>query len=171
MCFSWKPLSCKVIILTFMSPWRPSPTTEDTSEKHLPDSLTTSSSYTQEGHGHVALQHSLARLNPRTGRDTWFPSLESKFIHASIFSQFIWTSRVSWNHFTGFILTPVSVVLFSTHTSHWEQFCVSCATQFLPRVFGTSHSTENEFRKDQRWFDFNRGEQGRKFKSTMYNDL
>lgn len=62
-------------------------------------------------------------------------------------------------YFADIILIPVfsfpwlfSSVCMSLGTI-LRQLCdtLSCTIHFLPCVFGTSHSTENEFRKDQRW--------------------
>lgn len=98
-----------------------------------------------------------------------------KLIHANIFPPFIWTSRVSWNRFywlrLEFSFQPY-VALFSMCVPHREQVWASCTTQFLPRVFGACHSTENEFCKGQRRFRLKRGEWGRKLKAqrtVIYN--
>lgn len=98
-CFSWKLLSCKVMSLTSASPWGPSLTTEDTSEKHLLIPWRRLPHTLRKATVTCLLPHALARLNSQTGGDTWFSSLESKFIHASIFSWFVRISRVSWTLF------------------------------------------------------------------------
>lgn len=98
-CFSWKLLSCKVMILMSTSPWGPSLTTKDTSEKHLLIPWWRLLHTLRKATVTCLLPQALARFNSQTGGDTWFSSLESKFIHASIFSWFVRISRVSWNLF------------------------------------------------------------------------
>lgn len=155
-CFSWKLLSCKVMILKLTSPWGPSLTTEDTSEKHLLTPWRLLPCTQRKALVTCLLPHSLARLNSPTGGDTWFSSLESKFTHAGIFSRLMWILRVSWNlfswlHFDSSV--QLSVAAVSVCTSRGAAY-TSGTTRFpVPHALsgGTRLSTENAFLTDQRW--------------------